>query len=647
MTNFNSQQFDRHAINRGLWAAIIMALVELIIFGYTITLPRLVWHDYFLTVLPGILFLISLTCVFIIRRGMLALGTGMVFLGTLFLGVVTILFQDNLGTFGVSYLLVVSSIFIFKVIPQSSRRWGLISAGISILSCIVIEILDPEFRVSTPELLTFFPLISGLLIIAFAFILASQIRARLIPISYRFLAALLTIFMIVATIGMLVWNTLSNYQSQLDQMIIETAKSKLILQTQEAIWNLLSAEIQLVNDPDNPNNNFQFQERMQDLRVFQAQWLSFEQISLLNKYQASAEITLQGVEEGNLAQAEANIRSTSLILANEVNNSLAELQSDTPLSQNITTIRNIQQSLLSTLLIGAVVAVSIMLFVGTTTARSITLALNELVDVTNAYGRGDRTARAPEANDEIGALARSFNQTTEQLNNLYSSLEDRIEDRTLSLRVSNEISQRLSTMLDYQQLIDEVVDQLHKKLNFYHTHIYLYDEALQELHIAGGSGEPGKKLLQQQHSIPLGKGLVGKAAARNQVLLASDVSLNPDWIFNQMLPDTKSELAVPISLGARVIGVLDIQHNQVDALTNNDVDLLQSIASQMAIALQNAQTYSEIHRRAERDALLVNIGQNIQNATSIQEAMQVVAQNIGQSLNVKKVQVNLSTKQYS
>ncbi|NJN43398.1 MAG: GAF domain-containing protein [Anaerolineae bacterium] len=145
--------------------------------------------------------------------------------------------------------------------------------------------------------------------------------------------------------------------------------------------------------------------------------------------------------------------------------------------------------------------------------------------------------------------------------------------------------------------MNTIVNQLQESFQYYHVQIYLWDEEEKNLRLKGGTGEPGRSMLARHHQIAAGRGLVGRAAESNQVILVSDTISDPSWLPNPLLPDTRSEAAVPISIGDDVLGVLDVQHDHTNALLEDDVQLLQAIANQIAVAIQTQRPMREPNRK--------------------------------------------------
>ncbi len=274
--------------------------------------------------------------------------------------------------------------------------------------------------------------------------------------------------------------------------------------------------------------------------------------------------------------------------------------------------------------------------------QSISGPLVRLTEVARQIQAGNFKVRASvETNDEIGTLANVFNNMTSQIQESFVELEQRVAERTRALQTSLEVSRRLSAATSPRQLAVDVVEHVQAAFGYYHAHIYFFDEQNENLVMAGGTGQAGAAMLAAGHSIPKGRGLVGRAAETNEPVLVSDVSQAIGWLPNPLLPDTKSEAAVPISVGNQVLGVLDVQQNIVNGLGENDIVLLQSLASQVAISLQNARAYEQSAMRAEMEAAVNYISQRIQRASTVEETLQTAIRELGQVLGATRVRARI------
>ena len=233
------------------------------------------------------------------------------------------------------------------------------------------------------------------------------------------------------------------------------------------------------------------------------------------------------------------------------------------------------------------------------------------------------------------------------LTNLNLELEQRVAARTRALETTTEVSRSLSTILDRNQLVSEVVEQVQGAFGYYHTQIYLFNEFKQNLVMVGGTGDAGRALLARDHKLKKGQGLVGRAAESNQVMLIPDVTQAEGWLPNPLLPDTKAEVAVPIAVGSDVLGVLDVQHNVTNALSTQDADLIQTIANQVAIAVQNAQAYTRSQRQAVREAQITAINQRIQSAMTIEDVLQIAVSELGNTLGARSSNIDIQVNALS
>ena len=257
---------------------------------------------------------------------------------------------------------------------------------------------------------------------------------------------------------------------------------------------------------------------------------------------------------------------------------------------------------------------------------------------------GDLNSRANiTTTDEIGILASTFNSMTSQLQETLQGLEERVAARPRDLAIVAEVGTATATILESKRLLQEVVDLTKERFNLYHSHIYLLDEKGENLVLTAGAGEPGRVMVAEGRTIPLDReqSLVARAARERKGVTVNDVTQEPDHLPNPLLPDTRSELAVPMIVGNQVIGVFDIQSEQVGRFTESDVNIQTTLAAQLAVSIQNVRSFEQSKKQAELQSLVNVIGGRIQRAATIEETLQTAIRELGTAIGASRVKAKI------
>jgi signal transduction histidine kinase len=196
----------------------------------------------------------------------------------------------------------------------------------------------------------------------------------------------------------------------------------------------------------------------------------------------------------------------------------------------------------------------------------------------------------PEAADLISAIAERVSTHLETLR-----LSEEIQKRAAELETVAKVSTTASTVLNPDELLQSVVDLTKERFNLYHAHIYLANDAWSTLLLAAGAGEIGRTLVAEQHAVPFDaeKSIVARCTRERQAVIVNDVQAAPDYLPNPLLPKTRSEMAVPMIVGDKVLGVFDVQSAQLNRFTEEDANIYTTLTSQVGVALQNARLYAE------------------------------------------------------
>jgi signal transduction histidine kinase len=174
-------------------------------------------------------------------------------------------------------------------------------------------------------------------------------------------------------------------------------------------------------------------------------------------------------------------------------------------------------------------------------------------------------------------------------------LGEELQKRAAELQTVAKLSATASTVLDPDELLQSVVDLTKERFHLYHAHIYLANDAWKTLLLAAGAGEVGMAMTAEQHTIAYDaeKSIVARAFRERAAVIVNDVQADPSFLPNPLLPETRAEIAVPLIVGDKALGVFDVQSQTVDRFTEEDANIYTTLASQVGVALQNARLYAE------------------------------------------------------
>lgn len=234
-------------------------------------------------------------------------------------------------------------------------------------------------------------------------------------------------------------------------------------------------------------------------------------------------------------------------------------------------------------------------------ARIFAEPFQQLVEVFKKVESGELHQRARViATDEAGELEVHFNRMIAQLESLQTSLEKQVADRTAQLSAVNEVGRSVSAILDPEELIEKVVNLITNRFGHYYTAIFLVDTTGKWAELKSATGETGRVLRDSRHRLAVdGRNMVGTAISQRMARIALDVGAEPVRFNNPLLPYTRSEIAIPLIAGERVLGALDVQSTREAAFAQSDIETFQNMANQVAIAIENARLFQETNIRLQ------------------------------------------------
>lgn len=269
--------------------------------------------------------------------------------------------------------------------------------------------------------------------------------------------------------------------------------------------------------------------------------------------------------------------------------------------------RKILELLFTTISVGvftALMTLAIVLVI----SRSISTPIVNLAKKAVLLAQGDLSARTNIRQvDEIGTLANTFNSLGGELQSLVQTLEQKVTDRTEDLqkqanrlRLAAEVARDSTTSQDLDELLTRSAQLVMDRFGFYHTGVFLVDPQREYAVLRASPTEAGQEMLRREHRLRIGQvGIVGYVAATGEPRIALDTGQDVVYFNNPLLPNTRSELGLPLTVNNQIIGVLDVQSEQPEAFTQEDIATLQIMADQLALAIQKAQFADELQRNLQ------------------------------------------------
>ena len=314
----------------------------------------------------------------------------------------------------------------------------------------------------------------------------------------------------------------------------------------------------------------------------------------------------------SFAPIKANGYSIALVVpASELQGAIVAARNETQQQ-----LRSAAQVAVVLLIVLLVVSVAISFGLG----RIIAAPIQRLTQVASQISAGDLNiqATAP-TSDEIGTLAHAFNTMTARLRETLDGLEQMVEQRTTELSLAKERNERrakqfesiahiartISSTRDLSVLLSQITTAINREFGFYHIGIFLLDASKEYAILSAANSQGGQRMLERGHRLKVAEtGLVGYVTGTGRPRIALDTGADAIFFDNPDLPETRSELTLPLRVGEEIIGALDVQSTEPNAFFAEDINILSTLADQVSIAIQNAQQFEQTRQALNESELL-------------------------------------------
>jgi len=206
----------------------------------------------------------------------------------------------------------------------------------------------------------------------------------------------------------------------------------------------------------------------------------------------------------------------------------------------------------------------------------------------------NRLVDLQKANAELHILQGNLEQHVEERTEQLAVANQETQKRSDELRAITEISQTIALAQNIDDLLPLITRLISERFGFYHIGVFLLDETREKAVLQAANSKGGQRMLARKHQLKLGSAsIVGFAAQTGRARIALDVGADISYFDNPDLPDTHSEVALPLKIGERVIGILDVQSTETAAFKEDELGILITLANQVAVVIQNARLYHE------------------------------------------------------
>jgi GAF domain-containing protein len=220
-----------------------------------------------------------------------------------------------------------------------------------------------------------------------------------------------------------------------------------------------------------------------------------------------------------------------------------------------------------------------------------------------------------------------------------------LQKRAIHLEASAQVSQAAVSTLDPQELMQTTVDLIRTQFNFYHVSFFLLDEAGEWAVVRASTGEVGQKMVAQPHRLAVGsESMVGWVCANRQPRIALDVGADAVHFDHPWLPGTKSEITLPLSVGEKLLGALDVQSTEENAFDDDDARTLQGMADLVAVALENARLFATTWQGTRHQRLITKLTGRVQKATSVADILELAVKDLGKTFDLAEATICLGTE---